>query len=63
MNQMEGYFPTPHGVKRVDDQHVISGMIYVIKNRLRWKDALPVYGPISRCTTGLCAGACPGFST
>ena len=45
MNRMKRYFPTPHGVKRVDDRRVISGIVYVIKNGLRWKDAPPVYGP------------------
>jgi putative transposase len=45
LNRMEQYFPTPHGVKRVDDRRVISGIIYVIKNGLRWKDAPAVYGP------------------
>ena len=39
------YFPYPHGVKRVDDLRVISGIIYVIKNGLRWCDAPAGYGP------------------
>jgi putative transposase len=45
MSRMVPYFPTPHGVKRVDDRRVISGILYVIKNGLRWKDAPAVYGP------------------
>ena len=45
LNRMERYFPTSHGVKRVDDRRVLSGIIYVIKHGLRWKDAPPVSGP------------------
>jgi transposase len=33
------YFPLSHGVPRVDDRRVVSGIIYVIKNGLQWKDA------------------------
>jgi len=39
------YFPLSHGVARVDDLRVISGIIYVIKNGLQWKDAPKEYGP------------------
>jgi putative transposase len=39
------YFPYPHGVKRVDDLRVVSGIIYVIRNGLRWNDAPSGYGP------------------
>ena len=39
------YFPLCHGVPRVDDLRVISGIIYVIKNGLQWKDAPKEYGP------------------
>src|SRR6204780_4760132 len=30
---------------RVDDRRVISGIIYVIRNGLQWKDAPKPYGP------------------
>ena len=33
------------GVPRVDDRRVISGIIHVIRNGLRWRDAPPEYGP------------------
>jgi len=33
------------GVPRVDDRRVISGIIYVLKNGLMWRDAPAVYGP------------------
>jgi len=42
---MSPYFPLPHGVPRVDDRKVISGIIHVIRNGLRWRDAPEVYGP------------------
>lgn len=44
-SRIKRYFPYPHGVKRVDDLRVISGIIYVIKNGLRWSDAPEGYGP------------------
>ena len=32
-------FPRAHGVPRVDDRWVISGIIHVIKRGLQWRDA------------------------
>jgi putative transposase len=43
--KIKRYFPYPNGVPRVDDLHVISGIIYVIKNGLRWSGAPVGYGP------------------
>lgn len=45
LNKIKPYFPDPHGVPRVDDLRVISGIIYVIRYGLQWKDAPKVYGP------------------
>jgi putative transposase len=45
MRRIEPYFPLSHGVPRVDDRRVISGIIFVIKNGLRWRDAPREYGP------------------
>ncbi len=45
MRRIEPYFPSSHGVARVDDQRVISGIIFVIRNGLRWRDAPCEYGP------------------
>jgi len=39
------FFPLPHGMPRVDDRKVISGIIHVIRNGLRWRDAPRAYGP------------------
>ena len=43
--RIEPYFPLSHGVPRVDDRKVISGIVHVIRNGLRWRDAPEVYGP------------------
>ncbi len=45
MRQIEPYFPLSHGVPRVDDRRVLSGIIFVIRNGLRWRDAPAEYGP------------------
>ena len=45
MRRIELYFPLLHGVPRVDDRRVISGIIFVIRNGLRWRDAPREYGP------------------
>ena len=45
LQRIEPYFPLAHGVPRVDDQRVISGIIHVIRNGLRWRDAPSDYGP------------------
>ncbi len=39
------FFPLSQGVPRVDDQRVVSGIIHVIRNGLRWRDAPAEYGP------------------
>ena len=39
------FFPAAHGVPRVDDRRVVSGIIHVIRNGLRWRDAPGAYGP------------------
>ncbi len=43
--KIEPHFPLSHGVPRVDDRRVISGIVHMIRNGLRWRDAPPVYGP------------------
>ena len=45
MRRIEPYFPLSHGVPRVDDRRVISGIIFVIRNGMRWRDAPKDYGP------------------
>ncbi len=45
LKRIEPYFPLSHGVPRVDDQRVISGIIHVLKRGLQWRDAPKEYGP------------------
>ena len=45
MARISPYFPLSHGVPRVDDRRVVSGIVYVIKHGLQWKDAPREYGP------------------
>jgi putative transposase len=45
MRRIEPYFPLSHGVPRVDDRRVLSGILFVIRNGLRWRDAPVGYGP------------------
>ena len=45
MARLRPHFPLSHGVPRVDDRRVVSGIVYVIRNGLQWKDAPRDYGP------------------
>jgi transposase len=45
MERLRPYFPKSHGVPRVDDRRVLSGIIFINRNGLRWRDAPAEYGP------------------
>ena len=45
LNRIKPHFPLSHGIPRVDDLRVISGVIHVIKRGLQWRDAPSDYGP------------------
>jgi transposase len=45
MRKIAPYFPLSHGVPRVDDRRIVSGIIFVIHGGLRWRDAPREYGP------------------
>ena len=45
MKWIEPFFPLAHGVPRMDDRRVLSGIVCVIRNGLQWKDAPKAYGP------------------
>ncbi len=45
MSKIQPFFPKSHGVTRVDDRRVVSGIVYVLKYGLQWKDAPKAYGP------------------
>jgi transposase len=44
LEKMKGYFPRARGKPRVDDRKVIGGIVYVLRNGLRWQDAPKHYG-------------------
>lgn len=45
MNRISPCFLLSHGIGRVDDRRFLSGIIFVIRNGLRWRDAPKDYGP------------------
>jgi transposase len=45
MQRLSPHFPRSRGIPRVDDRRVLSGIIYVIRHGLQWRDAPPAYGP------------------
>lgn len=45
MARLRPYFPKSHGKPRVDDRRVLSGIIFINRNGLRWCDAPREYGP------------------
>ena len=45
MARLVPFFPKSHGKPRVDDRRVLSGIIFVNRKGLRWRDAPKAYGP------------------
>jgi putative transposase len=45
MRRIKPCFPLSRGIVRVDDRRVVSGIVFVIRNGLRWRDAPRGYGP------------------
>ena len=45
MARLRPFFPRSHGRPRVDDRRVLSGVIFINRNGLRWRDAPREYGP------------------
>ncbi len=45
MERLQPHFPKSHVRPRVDDRQVLSGIIFVSRNGLRWRDAPAEYGP------------------
>ena len=49
MERLRPFFPRSRGRPRVDDRRVLSGIVYVKRNGLQWKDAPSVLvGPHRR---------------
>jgi hypothetical protein len=38
MARLQPFFPRSHGRPRVDDRRVLSGIIFINRNGLRWRD-------------------------
>ena len=45
VERLRPHFPKPRGKPRVDDRRVLSGILHVLRNGLRWQDAPANYGP------------------
>lgn len=45
MERLHPFFPKSRGKPRVDDRRVLSGIVLVNRNGLRWRDAPSAYGP------------------
>jgi hypothetical protein len=45
MARLPPFFPKSHGKPRVEDRRVLSGIIFIARNGLRWCDAPKEYGP------------------
>jgi len=45
MERLKPFFPKSHGKPRGDDRRVLSGIIFINRNGLRWCDAPREYGP------------------
>ena len=53
MRRIEPYLALSHGAPRVDDRPFVIGIIYVIRNGLRWRDAPWRKARTRPCTTDL----------
>ncbi len=44
MQRLKRFLPKSHGKPRIDDRRVLSGIIFINRNDLRWRDAPADYG-------------------
>lgn len=58
MSRLAPFCPGSDGKPRVDDKRALSGIIFVNRNGLRWRDAPAAYGPHK--TWCDCGGRSPG---
>ncbi|GAA4215271.1 hypothetical protein GCM10022290_00210 [Sagittula marina] len=71
MARLAPFFPKPHGKPQVDDRRVLSGIIFMNRNGLRWRDAPSAYGPHKTlyrrwkrwCEKGIFARMMPGLAS
>ena len=45
VERLRPHFPKARGKPRVDDRRVLSSILHVLRNGLRWQDAPSIYGP------------------
>ena len=45
MARLVPFFPKSHGKPRVDDRRGLSGIIFINRNGLRWRDGPKEFGP------------------
>lgn len=43
--RLRSFFPNSHGKPRLDGRRVLSGIVFVDRKGLRWRDAPSAYGP------------------
>ena len=43
--RLKPFFPKSHGKPRVDDRGVLSGIIFINRKGVRWRDTPAFYGP------------------
>jgi len=60
MSRLRPFFPKSHGRPRVDDKRVLSSIIFILRNGLRWCDTPREYGLVKRSiivgTVGVTSG-------
>ncbi|MGB6768403.1 MAG: transposase [Methyloceanibacter sp.] len=45
LKRIEPFFPRTRGIPRVDDRRVVSGIVHVIRNGLRWRGVWTDFTP------------------
>lgn len=45
MARLRPFLPKSQGTPRVDDRRVLSGLVFVNRHGLRWRDAPSIYDP------------------
>ncbi len=45
IERLRPFIPKSHGKPRVDDRRVLSGIVFVNRDGLRWRDTPSAYGP------------------
>ena len=62
LERIKPFFPRSHGISRVDDLRVLSGIIYVISMACSGRMLLVSMALIKLCITVLCAGVAWAYS-